>query len=118
MIEPYCVKSRLYEGEPKTWIMRWWFRVNTKLECLGGRDRAPVDALGIYPGQGGQWVLDSQTLYTVFKPAYTSVVFSLTTAPLTDDPFSLSSSCHMHKDPYFWRLAYENLHTRDLVLVG
>jgi hypothetical protein len=57
MIEPYCVKFRLSEGEPKTWIMRWWFRVNTKLECLGGQDRAPVDALGIYPGQRGERVI-------------------------------------------------------------
>jgi len=56
MIELYCVKLRLYEGEPKAWIMRWWFRVYTKLERLGGQDRAPVDARGIYPGQG-QWVI-------------------------------------------------------------
>jgi hypothetical protein len=48
-----------------------------------------------------------------FQTSLRCMVFSLTTAPLTDDPFSVSPSCHMHRDPYFWRLAHENLHTRD-----
>ena len=111
MSEIYCVKLRLYEGEPKTWIMRWWFRVNTKLGCLGGRDRAVWMPLGFIQDKEDSECF-SDFIHS-FRTSLRCMVFSLTTAPLTDDPLSVSPSCHMHKDPYFWRLAHENLHTRD-----
>jgi len=53
-----------------------------------------------------------------FQTVLCSVVFSLTTAPLTGDSFSLSSSCHVHKVPHFWRLADGNLTSEILALVG
>ena len=81
--------------------------MNTKLECLGGRYRTPVDALGIL-SRTRRTVSDrfSDIIYS-FQSSLHSVVFSLTTAPLTDDSFSVSSSCHTHKDPYFWRWLME-----------
>jgi len=45
----------------------------------------------------GPWMPDSWTSDTVFKPASTVMVFSLTATPMTDNHFCISCSSHTHK---------------------
>jgi hypothetical protein len=47
-------------------------------------------------------LLDSWTC-TVLKLAFTSLAFSLTTAPLNDNHFFVSSSSHIHRSFHFFK---------------
>jgi len=60
---------------------------DTELVHLHGLHKDLVDDLQIYQTQGGT----SQV-----KPVFTSITFSVTTAPLTDNYLSLSSARHTH----------------------
>jgi hypothetical protein len=66
------------------------------LDNVGGWESNTVNALKHYQGQGS-WMLDSRTSDTVRKPAFTCMALSLTTAPLTDSYFCVSSSSHTYK---------------------
>jgi hypothetical protein len=68
-----------------------------KLENVSGWEGNPVDILEHYQGQWGPWMLDSWTSDTVCKLACTSMALSLTTAPLIDNHFCVSSSRHIQK---------------------
>lgn len=57
--------------------------LDNKHRYLEGWIQDPANSLKHYQGQGGPWILASWILHTVFKPAFTGKVFSLTTAPLT-----------------------------------
>jgi len=57
--------------------------LDNKHGYLEGWIQDPANSLKHYQGQGGPWILASWILHTVFKPAFTGKVFSLTTAPLT-----------------------------------
>jgi hypothetical protein len=65
-------------------------------------------------------MLDCWTSHVVFKPAFTGMAFSLTTAPLTENPFCSSSCCHVHTPThiqglfYFEERGYDDLHKKLL----
>jgi len=65
--------------------------LDTKCGYLEGWIQDPDNSLKHYQGQGGPWMLASWILHTVFKPAFTGKVFSLTTAPLDCNHTCVSS---------------------------
>lgn len=60
-------------------------------------DRGPADATGIYQEKREPWMLDFWTSDAVFKPVFTGMTISLTTAPQNGKHFYISSSSHTDK---------------------
>jgi hypothetical protein len=61
---------------------------------LDGQDQVHANCLRHCRGQGGHLVLNYLTLDTVFKPAFTTIAFSLPLAQLIGNNFCTSFSNH------------------------